>query len=267
MAELQDIINNGEISQPSATTVPVSLNAGTFFIYNSVNGPILYVGNALNVPVRVMDLIEQIANFEVTDIELKSGNLVIESVLVDAENYVQRVFSESGEISDTEDVYSWFETGDSTQRVGNIRSNFPINGQYSFALHGQTGLGHFAGRKLTWSYKDVNTPSSGFDLSVAAKTLKIVDPQTVTALPATLSEKVSLVRFTITAPGTFTLRSATGSGDIVILKDATGNAATHNITIDGAGAETIDGAATLVMNTNRQVVRLYDAAVGIWEVI
>lgn len=46
-------------------------------------------------------------------------------------------------------------------------------------------------------------------------------------------------------------------GREVIIKDAGGNANTNNITIDTEGSETIDGAATYVINTNYGIVRLY----------
>lgn len=56
-----------------------------------------------------------------------------------------------------------------------------------------------------------------------------------------------------------------GAGTVYIFKDVTGNAAANNITIDGSGAETIDGAATLVMNTNYQSVTLISNGTN-WEV-
>lgn len=46
-------------------------------------------------------------------------------------------------------------------------------------------------------------------------------------------------------------------GRMLIVKDAGGNAAANNITITTEGAQTIDGAATLVINTNYGVARLY----------
>ena len=49
----------------------------------------------------------------------------------------------------------------------------------------------------------------------------------------------------------------TVSGRTIIVKDAGGNAATNNITIDTEGAQTIDGAATKVISTNYDSVKLY----------
>lgn len=48
-----------------------------------------------------------------------------------------------------------------------------------------------------------------------------------------------------------------GAGKEYIIKDETGTAGANNITIDGSGAETIDGAATLVINTNYGKARIY----------
>ena len=56
----------------------------------------------------------------------------------------------------------------------------------------------------------------------------------------------------------FTLPTAqTVSGRTIIIKDAGGNAGTNNITIDTEGAETIDGAGTLVINSDYSSVSLY----------
>jgi len=43
---------------------------------------------------------------------------------------------------------------------------------------------------------------------------------------------------------------------IIIIKDESGGAGANNITIDADGAETIDGAATKVINSNYGVFRL-----------
>lgn len=60
------------------------------------------------------------------------------------------------------------------------------------------------------------------------------------------------------APRTVTLQTATLlSGRTIIVKDESGLAGTNNITVATQGAETIDGAATFVINTNYGLVRLY----------
>lgn len=51
--------------------------------------------------------------------------------------------------------------------------------------------------------------------------------------------------------------ASAGEGFILIVKDESGGAGTNNITIDGDGSETIDGATTKVINTNYGAVRLY----------
>lgn len=47
-----------------------------------------------------------------------------------------------------------------------------------------------------------------------------------------------------------------GAGRVLIIKDESGGAGTNNITIDGNGAETIDGAGTLVIATNYGVATI-----------
>jgi len=46
-------------------------------------------------------------------------------------------------------------------------------------------------------------------------------------------------------------------GRELIVKDAGGNAGTNNITVDTEGSETIDGAATAVINGNYDAARFY----------
>ena len=67
-----------------------------------------------------------------------------------------------------------------------------------------------------------------------------------------------------TAPRTVTLPALSGNtGKMFIIKDATGGAATNNITIDANAAETIDGAATQLINANYGSVTIV-ADVGGW---
>lgn len=63
---------------------------------------------------------------------------------------------------------------------------------------------------------------------------------------------------------TVTLEALAGvdTGRIVIIKDESGAAGANNITIDGNGAETIDGAANAVINSNYGVRRLYATSTG-----
>jgi len=65
---------------------------------------------------------------------------------------------------------------------------------------------------------------------------------------------------TITLP----LASSCGPGEIILVKDESGAAATNNITVQRAGADTIDGAATKVINTNYGFVRFYCDGVSKW---
>ena len=68
----------------------------------------------------------------------------------------------------------------------------------------------------------------------------------------------------VRANGTFTvnLPSATGSGALYILK----NCGAGTITVDAAGAETIEGAATFTLYTGDGITVL-DATAGNWEII
>jgi hypothetical protein len=86
---------------------------------------------------------------------------------------------------------------------------------------------------------------------------------TVTTVSAALHELSSLddilhVTRTATGASAITLMSAQVlSGRQVEIKDAAGNAGTYNITISTESAETIDGDATNILDTDYQSVSLY----------
>jgi len=67
------------------------------------------------------------------------------------------------------------------------------------------------------------------------------------------------VTYTVTGAVTsLTLKTAQAvEGRTIVIKDAGGNAGINNITIDTEGAETIDGAATAVINTNYSAINIY----------
>ncbi len=62
-----------------------------------------------------------------------------------------------------------------------------------------------------------------------------------------------------------TLPAATGSGRILNIKKI--DASAYPVTIDGNGAETIDGAATYVILTQYVNITIQDGAAGAWYII
>ena len=66
-----------------------------------------------------------------------------------------------------------------------------------------------------------------------------------------------IVYTSLTSGRTVTLPTSVGvRGKEYIIKDGAGSASTHNITIDGNGSETIDGATTKVISTDYGIVRI-----------
>jgi len=63
----------------------------------------------------------------------------------------------------------------------------------------------------------------------------------------------------LTLPRTVNLVAAAtaGSGTVLYIKDEAGTAGTNNITVDPAGAETVDGSTTILISANFGVARLY----------
>lgn len=106
--------------------------------------------------------------------------------------------------------------------------------------------------------------SIGADGSLLAAGLR-VGVASVSSSPYAVAANVVLVAVDTSAARTINLPAAT-TGRVVIVKDATGGAGANNITINRAGADTIDGGTSVTINTNRGVVRL--VAVGTnWNVV
>lgn len=91
-------------------------------------------------------------------------------------------------------------------------------------------------------------------------------PTLVSSSPTNLSETDEFVAVLLTAaPITVNLPAAPTSGTALIIKDVNGLAATHNITIDGNGAN-IDGAATQSMSSNFESVSVVFNGT-VWSII
>ena len=86
-------------------------------------------------------------------------------------------------------------------------------------------------------------------------TITIVEAATYTVEG---TDDILHVRFTSTGTVTITLPTVQAvDSRVIVIKDADGNAATNNITIETEGSETIDGATNFVMNVDSMSIDLY----------
>jgi hypothetical protein len=84
----------------------------------------------------------------------------------------------------------------------------------------------------------------------------------------TLESGYALVMVDTTAAVEVTLIANPQEDDWVIIKDATGNAGTMNITVSGNGTDTIDGAASKTISDNYGYLALrYDSTLAEWNVV
>lgn len=132
-----------------------------------------------------------------------------------------------------------------------------------------------AGNKLiiTWN---AGTPTDRYCLtSEGYQGLGTITPNTMSDVQGGQTVKVTtlnaatydllisdyIINVTYTGTGAVTalrlMTAQTVAGRVVVIKDAAGNAGTNNVTITSEGAQTFDGAGTLVMATNYQKVSLY----------
>jgi hypothetical protein len=150
------------------------------------------------------------------------------------------------------------------------RSNGHVDNGYAVLTNGSTQTfinGPAAGSTIF--FRIGNSASSV--ATVTTDTFNQLRGQRVnrTAVAANYTQLLSdyIIGVTSTAaPRTITLiassnYSAANPG-VIVVKDESGGAAANNITIDGNGAETINGAATLVINTNYGVAVLYNNGTG-----
>jgi hypothetical protein len=150
------------------------------------------------------------------------------------------------------------------------RSNGHVDNGYAVLTNGSTQTfinGPAAGSTIF--FRIGNSASSV--ATVTTDTFNLLRGQRVnrTAVAASYTQLLSdyIIGVTSTAaPRTITLiassnYSATNPG-VIVVKDESGGAATNNITVDGNGAELINGAATLVINTNYGVAVLYNNGTG-----
>jgi hypothetical protein len=99
------------------------------------------------------------------------------------------------------------------------------------------------------------TLSSYLQALASGAAVKSTVQQTVrvaTASPITVQSSTDYVVVSkLSSPGAVTVNLPAGAtGRMFAIVDGTGDAATNNITIDGNGAETINGSATYVINEN-----------------
>lgn len=103
-----------------------------------------------------------------------------------------------------------------------------------------------------------NTPGSTLHVNGSFQLKRVTTATNYTMLPDDCLVGVTstaAVR-TITLPTS----ASTAPGRIFMVKDESGGAAINNIILDGAGAETIDGALTAVISNNYGLVRLYNTS-------
>lgn len=89
-----------------------------------------------------------------------------------------------------------------------------------------------------------------------------------TTTPVTVATNDCLVAVKLAAPGAVAVNLPAGAAkQVFYIYDETGDAATNNITINRNGTDTIEGANSLVVSTNKELVGLcYDATSSDWKV-
>ncbi len=95
-----------------------------------------------------------------------------------------------------------------------------------------------------------------------------LEPRTVDDTPYAVGGTNSILNVDTTAARAINLEAASvaGQGRLLVIKDATGNAATKNITVWPAGAETIDGLSSVKIDGDDGWLMIYCDGSG-WHVV
>lgn len=137
--------------------------------------------------------------------------------------------------------------------VGDVTAGTQTNQAYSLYLSDTNARNYLAG-------------NSGLGITNPLTRLHVTGglSYTITTVNASTYDLLitdSIVHVTYTSTGavtSLTLPTAqTTNGRFIIIKDAGGNAGTNNITVDTEGSETIDGQATLVIDSDYRSYTLY----------
>ncbi len=101
-----------------------------------------------------------------------------------------------------------------------------------------------------------------------ATTFQKIAIRQATTTPITIASNDCLVTSKLAAPGAVTVNLPAGvAKQIFYIYDETGDASTNNITINRSGTDTIEGATSLVVNTDKELVGLaFDSSSGDWKI-
>lgn len=100
-------------------------------------------------------------------------------------------------------------------------------------------------------------------LAIGAMTVGVRDVNSTSSVLAT----DYVLRCIQNSPITITLPAKSAhSGRVLVFKDVLGNAGSNNITIDGDSSDTIDGAATYVINSNKEAITLICDGINGWMI-
>lgn len=101
------------------------------------------------------------------------------------------------------------------------------------------------------------------DSKVSLGTVTVVS-SLATAYNATVNS-ILLVKLTAAATANIVFPAGAAAGDQIVVKDASGNFATYNVTLARSGTDTIEGDTSILLNLNRMsVVFVSDGSGGWW---
>lgn len=220
--------------------------------------------------------------FKITGIQLEVGSSMTDYIATTAAAVTRNEFEATGllkasnglTVTGTATATTFSGSGASLTALNatNLSTGTVADARLSSNVALLTGVQTFTGNK---TFSGTVTLAADPTANLQAATKQYVDAlkPTVVVLNSlstahnAVAGSVVLVKLTAAATANIVLPSAATAGDSVIVKDASGNFSTYNVTVTRSGSDTVEGDTSVLLSVNRMSVTFMSDGQGGWWII